>query len=302
MTQAMKSEEASGPKVKALVLGGRHGMLGQALGSKLAAAGYETLLHGREDADVLDFSNLENYIASIAPDVVFNAVAYTAVDRAEDEPEAAQRLNADLPAALGGIAAKIPFRLVHYSTDFVFDGRSTTPYTLSEEPNPLSVYGKTKLAGENALLRSGLNGALIIRTAWLFGPGRKNFVKTILTLAKNREQLGVVHDQIGSPTYTMDLAQYSIALLQAKDAQGVYHVVNSGEASWCELAAEAVNLAGLSCSVSAITTDEYPAKAKRPQYSVLSTDKFTHWTGVAPRPWAQALRDYIFQYVELQED
>ena len=234
--------------------------------------------------------------------MVFNTVSYTQVDRAEDEPDAAWRLNRDFPAALGRIAPKVGFRLVHYSTDFVFDGRKTQPYTLSDEPNPLSVYGKSKLAGENALLRSGLSGLLILRTAWLFGPGRKNFVLTILTLAKSREQLGVVHDQIGSPTYTVDLAKNTLRLLDAPDAQGIFHLVNSGQASWCELAAEAVKLAGLSCTVNAITTAEYPTKAVRPAFSVLSTEKYTQRTGHTPRSWLQALQDYVFQFIEPQDD
>ena len=287
---------------KALVLGGRTGMLGQALVQALDKAGWKTVAHGRDDVDVCDFTKLAEFIDSHKPDVVFNAIAYTQVDRAEDEPEQAYLLNRDLPKALGRIAGQQGFRLVHYSTDFIFDGRNTRPYTLSDEPNPLSVYGKSKFAGENALLRAGLPGLLILRTAWLFGPGRKNFVLTILTLAKNREQLGVVHDQIGSPTYTVDLAHYTLSLLQKEGAQGIFHVVNSGQASWCELAAEAVNLAGLRCAINAITTEQYPTKAVRPAYSVLSTEKFTNWTGVAPRPWVQALRDYVFQFVELQEE
>jgi len=297
------SEDSSAaPGGKALVLGGRTGMLGQSLIGALDAAGWETVAQSRDEVDALDFGALDDYILQHKPDVVFNAIAYTQVDRAEDEPEQAYRLNRDLPAALGRMAGKQGFRLVHYSTDFVFDGRGSQPYTLSDEPNPTSVYGKSKLAGENALLRAGLPGLLILRTAWLFGPGRKNFVLTILTLAKNREQLGVVHDQVGSPTYTVDLAKNSVALLEKQGAQGIFHLVNSGQASWCELAAEAVNLAGLRCSINAITSEEYPTKATRPAYSVLSTDKFAHWAGYTPRPWVQALRDYVFQYVELPED
>lgn len=252
--------------------------------------------------DALEYSLLGEYIAQHKPDVVLNAIAYTQVDKAEDEPTAAYTLNRDLPNALGRMAAKQGFRLVHFSTDFVFDGRSSHPYSLSDEPNPLSVYGKSKLAGENALLRAGLPGLLILRTAWLFGPGRKNFVRTILSLAQSREQLGVVHDQIGSPTYTVDLAKYATILLSCQGAQGIFHVVNSGQASWCELAAEAVNLAGLRCSINAITTEEYPVKAPRPPCSILSTEKFTHWTGVTPRPWVQGLREYIFQYVDMADD
>lgn len=295
-------DNAPGGARKALVLGGRTGMLGQALVQSLQKEGWDVVAHVREEVDALDFSALGDYLEHHKPDVVFNAIAYTHVDRAEDEPDLAFRLNRDLPNALGRLSGKQSFRLVHYSTDFVFDGRSSRPYTLSDEPNPLSVYGSSKLAGENALLRAGLQDLLIIRTAWLFGPGRKNFVLTILTLAQNRDQLGVVHDQIGSPTYTVDLAQNSIALLNAEGAQGIFHLVNSGQASWCELAAEAVNLAGLHCSINAITTAEYPTKATRPPFSVLSTEKFTNWTGYTPRPWVQGLRDYIFQYVELQED
>lgn len=295
-------EKTTAGAKKALVLGGRTGMLGQALAKALQEAGWQTVNQSRDEVDALEFGALGDYIAEHAPDVVFNAIAYTQVDHAEDEPEQAYRLNRDLPNALGRMAGQQGFRLVHFSTDFVFDGRSTQPYTLSDEPNPLCVYGKSKLAGENALLRAGLPGLLILRTAWLFGPGRKNFVRTILTLAQNREQLGVVHDQIGSPTYTMDLAKNSVALLNVQGAQGIFHLVNSGQASWCELAAEAVNLAGLRCAINAITSDEYPTKAVRPAYSVLSTEKFAHWTGYTPRPWVQGLRDYIFQYVDLADD
>lgn len=297
-----ESTDTAGGGKKALVLGGSTGMLGQALVGSLADAGWQTEAQSREKVDALDFSALGDYISEHKPDVVFNAIAYTQVDRAEDEPDQAYRLNRDLPNALGRIAGKQGFRLVHYSTDFVFDGRNSQPYTLSDEPNPVSVYGKSKLAGENALLRAGLPGLLILRTAWLFGPGRKNFVLTILALAQSRNQLGVVHDQVGSPTYTIDLAKNSVALLDKQGAQGIFHLVNSGQASWCELAAEAVNLAGLRCAINAITSEEYPTKATRPAYSVLSTDKFAHWAGYSPRPWVQALRDYIFKYVELPED
>ncbi len=295
------SEPQTTPK-KALVLGGASGMLGQALMRELREPEWEAVAQGRADVDLTDSSALTAYIEHIKPDVVFNAAAYTQVDKAEDEPEQAMRLNRDLPATLGRLAPRLGFRIVHYSTDFVFDGRSTQPYTLSDEPNPLSVYGKTKLAGENALLRAGLQDLLILRTAWLFGPGRKNFVHTILTLAKGREHLGVVHDQIGSPTYTVDLAQNTLRLMAHPGVHGIFHMVNSGQASWCELAAEAVLLAGLRCSINAITTDQYPTKAVRPAFSVLSPQKYTTIADHTPRPWVQALRDYIFQYLDMNED
>jgi len=270
---------------KAIVLGGKRGLLGQALVQVLRDAGWRVVAHGREDVDVY----------------VYNTIAYTQVDKAEDEPHEAMRLNKTLPANLGRIARDTPFRLVHYSTDFVFDGKSQTSYQLVDEPNPSSVYGRTKLAGENSLFQIGLPGLCIIRTAWLFGPGRKNFVQTMLNLARERSAINVVHDQIGSPTYTVDLAKYTYELTRLK-IHGIFHIVNTGRASWCELAAEAINLAGFNCTVNPIPTSEYPQKALRPAYSVLSTDKFTAATGITPRPWVQALREYVFQLMSSTDD
>lgn len=279
---------------RAVVLGGVTGMLGQALVNVLDKAGWEVVAQSRNDVDVTTCSALDEYLAGHAPDVVFNAIAYTAVDLAEDEKDKACELNKKLPASLGRISKKQGFKLVHYSTDFAFDGRKQTPYVETDETNPLCVYGKSKLDGEKALLATEAPGALILRTAWLFGPGRKNFVQTILNLAKDRDSLNVVHDQIGSPTYTPDLARYSLELVDA-GGEGIYHMVNSGQASWCELAAEAVHLAGLSCAVRAIPSSEYPQKAHRPPYSVLSTEAFTNKTGTTPRAWVQALREYVFK-------
>ncbi len=289
-------------KPAAVVLGGRRGLLGQALVRVLREAGWTVQAHGREDADVLDADALQRYLEAQAPDYVFNTVAYTLVDKAEEEPALALQLNKTLPAILGRIARQQSFRLFHYSTDFVFDGRrQSTPYQLSDEPCPLSVYGKTKLAGENALLEIGLPGLCILRTAWLFGPGRKNFILTIINLARTRDKVNVVHDQIGSPTYTLDLARYTLDLARCK-VHGIFHLVNTGQATWCELAAEAVSLAGVNCIITPIPSSEYPTKAVRPAYSVLSVDKFTALTGVTPRPWANALREYIFEYVVSPQD
>lgn len=286
------SEAANGKR--ALVLGGATGMLGQALVRVLDKAGWDVVSHSRNDVDVTQHSVLDEYIASKNPDVVYNAIAYTAVDLAEDEVTAAYELNKQLPATLGRSAKKQNFKLVHYSTDFAFDGRKQKPYVETDEIHPLCVYGKSKVEGEKALLAAEAPGALILRTAWLFGPGRKNFVQTILNLAKDRDQLNVVHDQIGSPTYTPDLARYSVALVNA-GGEGIYHLVNSGQASWCELAAEAVHLAGLSCAIRAIPSSDYPQKATRPPFSVLSTEAFANKTGTTPRPWVQALREYVFK-------
>ncbi|GAB6036363.1 dTDP-4-dehydrorhamnose reductase [Fundidesulfovibrio butyratiphilus] len=280
-------------KKRVAVLGGRTGLLGVPLVKALESEGFEVAALGRADFDVSDQESMAAFLDDFKPKHLYNTVAYTAVDLAEDEPVQAAKLNKALPVNLGRLCGPRKITLVHYSTDFVFDGQKSMPYTEEDTTNPTGVYGQTKLDGEKGLLALGLERLLILRTAWLFGPGKRNFVATILNLAKDRDELRVVHDQIGSPTYTPDLAAYSVALAKT-GSTGIFNVVNSGRASWCELAAEAVSCAGLSCQVRAITTAEYPTKAKRPAYSVLDTTKFSTATGVAPRPWVMAVRDYVY--------
>lgn len=278
---------------KAVVLGGRTGLLGQSLVRALTGAGWAVTPLGRADVDIFDSGSLGALLDREECGALFNTVAYTQVDKAEDEPGEAYRLNGKLPELLGKLARPRGIRLVHYSTDFVFDGRADMPYAPEAPTNPLSVYGKSKLEGERALLALDVPGLLIIRTSWLFGPGKANFVQKILDLAKTRDHLDVVHDQVGSPTYTPDLARNSVALVRA-GGSGIHHLACSGQASWCELASEAVAAAGLHCSVRPITTDQYPTKARRPAYSVLDLTKFTAATGIKPRPWVQCLREYVF--------
>ncbi|MEW5773798.1 MAG: dTDP-4-dehydrorhamnose reductase [Thermodesulfobacteriota bacterium] len=279
---------------KVLVLGGKGGLLGACLAGVLEKAGCEVAATGRPGREVFETGALQELLDRTAPDTVFNTWAYTQVDKAEDEPAEARRINEALPALLGRLVLGRHVKLVHFSTDFVFDGRKDNPYTPEDPAHPASVYGETKLAGERALLSLNLPNLLIVRTAWLFGPGKKNFVRTILDLAREREEIRVVHDQVGSPTYTCDLAAWAAALA-GKDAAGIFHVVNSGRASWAELAAEAIRLADLPCRVTPIPSSEYPQKARRPAYSVLDTGAFTRATGITPRPWAQALADYVYR-------
>ncbi|GAB6060529.1 dTDP-4-dehydrorhamnose reductase [Desulfonatronum parangueonense] len=281
---------------KVVVLGGKTGLLGQSLCASLMKSGWQVVPVGRDDLDLFDQDRVAAFLDEHEPDIVCNTVAYTQVDQAEDEPEEAARLNHRLPATLGRLAKQRNIRLAHYSTDFVFNGKSDTPYCSESQTNPQSVYGKTKLAGEKALQDLGLERLTIIRTAWLFGPGRTNFVAKILALAAQRPSLNVVHDQTGSPTYTPDLADYSVELFKA-DGTGIFHLVNCGCATWCELAGAAVQAKGLQCDVFPISSDQYPQKAKRPAYSVLDTSSFTTLTGIKPRPWLQALREYVFQHL-----
>jgi len=281
------------------VLGGRTGLLGVPLTKAFEAAGFDADPLGRADFDITDPVAMGTYLDEQQPDWVVNAVAYTAVDKAEDEPAEAALLNKALPAMLGRLCADRGVGLFHYSTDFVFDGRKNTPYTEDDPVGPLCVYGQTKLDGEKDLLSLGIERLLIARVAWLFGPGKKNFVRTILNLASQRPELKVVHDQIGSPSYTLDLANYTVALVMS-GATGLFHLANAGRASWCELASEAVAAAGYGCQVLPITSAEYPLKAARPAYSVMDTSRFTGATGVSPRPWLQALREYV--YAEMADD
>jgi len=283
---------------KALVLGGKTGLLGQDLVLALNQAGWEVIAPARDELDIFSTSLLTDFIKKQQVDCIFNTIAYTQVEQAEEDVEQAKKLNQVFPALLGRVSASLNLYLIHYSTDFVFDGQKKIPYEPEDSTNPLNVYGQTKLAGENALLTIEDLSCLIIRTAWLFGKGKPNFVSKILALAKERESLNVVHDQVGSPTYTWDLARYSLALVE-KQARGVFHVVNAGQASWCELAQEAVRCLGLSCKIVPISSQEYPQRAKRPGYSVLSVDKFIQVTQQKPRAWAQALREYVYQsYLE----
>lgn len=278
---------------RAFVLGGRSGLLGQALTQALQQQGWDVFATGRADFDATDTAALTTAIETYAPNVIFNAVAWTQVDAAEEHPKDSCTLNRALPLALGRIVKDTDMHLIHYSTDFVFNGRKGKPYSEEDATDPLCVYGNTKLEGEQALASLELDNCCIIRTAWLFGPNKGNFIHTILNACASRTDIQVVHDQIGSPTYTPDLADASVILANMR-ATGIVHVVNAGEASWCELASEAVTLAGEHCQVHAIDSSKWPQQAQRPAYSVLSTQRYTKLTGRTLRPWPQALRDYIF--------
>ncbi len=284
-----------GKSYKILILGGRRGLLGQAMAAAGQARGLETISLGQEDVNILDPRSLGRCIDRHAPDCICNAVGYTAVDLAEEDPEMAYALNRRVPEALADICKGASAPVVTFSTDYVFDGRKQAPYLPEDAPNPLSVYGASKLAGEEALLDSEVGYALVIRTSWLFGPWKTNFVQKMIDLSRERNELTVVHDQVGSPTYTCDLAEHTLELLR-HNASGIHHLSNSGQASWCELAAETVSIAGITCQVSPVTSEQYPQKARRPSYSALDCSKYTKLCGSKPRPWLQALRDYVFSH------
>lgn len=282
-------------KPKALVLGGKTGMLGQALMKTGKVNGFEMISLGREDGDVLDLEFLEKQISQINPNFIFNGIGYTAVDAAEDNSALANLVNKTLPKNIARIIKGSSCHCIHYSTDFVFNGKSTSAYVETDSTDPLCVYGASKLAGEQML--SKLDNAAVLRTAWLFGCGKKNFVSTILRIAKEKPILRVVHDQIGSPTSTHDLAEMSF-IVASKKASGIFNAVNAGVASWCDLASEAVSILNLPAFVEPTTAAEWQQKAVRPKFSVLSMKHFTHTFDYAPRPWPQALREYLFEYMD----
>lgn len=279
---------------KALVLGGATGLLGQALTRVLDARGWQVETLGRADGNLLEMDFLEERLSRAQADVVFNTIAWTQVDDAEDHAEEALLLNRTLPDALARLLrAQSQSFLVHYSTDFVFSGQNAAAWREEDLPQPAGVYGRTKLEGEEAVLAALPERACVLRTAWLFGPGRRNFVDTILEACHRRDAISVVHDQHGSPTYSMDLAQWSVDLAE-KQTAGLWHAVNSGRASWCELAAEAIALTGGPCKLEPISSEQWPQKARRPAFSVLDNSKLAQMLGKTPRPWPQALRDYLF--------
>ncbi len=283
-------------KKKALVLGGATGLLGQTIVQTLKNTNeWEVETLGRENDSIFNKVFLQETLEKISPDVIFNTIAYTQVDLAETDKETAYKVNRDFPALLGKLLEGTETSLIHYSTDFVFDGKKNSPYTETDTPNPLSVYGASKLAGEQALQSLNLKQCLIIRTSWLFGPGKKNFISTILHRAKETGELRIIHDQIGSPSYTLGLAANSLLLLN-KGSSGLYHLTNSGFSSWYEFAQEAVTIADICATVCPITSNDYPQAAQRPSFSVLSTEKFIQETGVTPRAWVHSLRDYIYNY------
>jgi dTDP-4-dehydrorhamnose reductase len=231
-------------------------------------------------------------VARTHPDWLVNCAGYTSVDQAETDPEAARLANAIGPEHLAAAARRAGVRLLHLSSDYVFDGRAARPYREDDPPAPLSVYGRTKLAGEQAV-QTVLPGAhLIVRTQWLFGVGGPNFVATILRLARERPRLEVVNDQRGHPTYAADLAT-ALWRLVACDARGVVHCANEGVATWFDVARATTAAAGLATPVAPCATSDLPRPAQRPAYSVLDCTRCATLLGASLRSWREPLGEYV---------
>ncbi|MBR5100396.1 MAG: dTDP-4-dehydrorhamnose reductase [Bacteroidales bacterium] len=246
--------------------------------------------------DICDSKTVDRFVAENHIGIIINCAAYTDVNRAESDVALCRAVNVDGPANLARTARRHNAALVQISTDYVFDGKrkSGIPYEESSRRHPLSVYGESKRACEDAVRRIGCRG-VIIRTAWLYSPFGKNFVKTMLRLGSEKPEIGVVADQFGTPTYARDLAQAILDLLpQIGDRRGeIYHYTDEGSCSWAEFAALIMQEAGLACRVNPLTTDQYPTPAARPAWSVLSKVKIRHDFGVATPHWETSLRDCL---------
>lgn len=294
-----------------LLLLGKTGQLGQEL-ARLLPQSITVFALGRADVDLTQEQHLHQAVLAAQPDLIVNTAAYTAVDQAEQEPEAAFAVNASVPALLAVTAKQLSIPLIHISTDYVFDGQHYLPYQETDSPNPIGVYGRSKLAGEEAI-RQTWDNHYIVRTAWLYSAlGKGNFVKTMLRLGQSRAELGVVCDQIGSPTSTQYLAEGITKLVNRliiADGSlalpsGTYHLANSGVASWYDFAIAIFEEARLRHfplvieRVNPLTTAEYPTLAKRPAYSVLSSRKLEVLLQITPTHWRDSLRTMLDQLME----
>ena len=291
--------------MKKVLLIGAKGQVGQELQVTLPSLG-EVISIGREELDLTNSEKIGQLIREIHPDYLVNAAAYTAVDKAETEPDLAYSINATAPKIMAESAEKIQAKFLHISTDYVFDGRKNTPYLETDLTNPLGVYGQSKLRGEEEI-KTVNSQAIILRTAWVYGSyGKSNFVKTMLRLGKEREELKVVVDQVGSPTWAKDIAAAITQLLiNADNPPGIYNFTNSGVASWFDLTKaifEEAKISGIPLKIQRvipITTAEYPTPAVRPAYSVLSGQKISQQLGYIPPYWRDSLKAMLNQLFNL---
>lgn len=282
-----------------VLLAGANGMLGSAVVGEVCArrladgAAGDTVLTALDlpEFDITDADDVCRTIEDAEPHVVINCAGYTDVDGAETHRDRAFAVNEAGPRNLAEAAHRTGARILHISTDFVFDGEKGEPYDEDDEPRPLSVYSESKLAGEEAV-RGATDNHLIVRTSWLFGAGGRNFVRVILQKAKQGGRLRVVSDQVGCPTYATDLAAALLTAIE-RDVTGTYHLCNAGPTTWFELARTAVEMAGLTAEVDAIATHDWPRPARVPACSALSCEKAWRDAGIRLRPWREALEVFI---------
>ena len=287
--------------MKKIMITGAAGQLGLALNRLLKEKTQYILLRTNATVsegaavqllDITEEAAVREYVGSTKPDIIINCAAMTAVDLCETEQEQAYRINALGPKYLAQAAEAVGAKLVHISTDYVFDGQALIPYTEESIPNPMSVYGRTKQAGDE-FVRAYCKKAFILRTAWVYGEG-SNFVRTMLRLAENGNRIRVVSDQYGTPTSALELARVIIFLMETED-YGIYHATCEGSTSWYDFARTIFKEAGLQIDIEPILTSEYPTPARRPMYSVLDNKALYNRHGYIMKGWKEAFREYLHE-------
>lgn len=277
------------------VVFGCKGMLARALAGELSARGVKYVGFDLPECDMTRAADVARVFTEHRPDVVYNCAAFTKVDLCEEQEELAGRVNGECVRTLAEMCKQFDSRLIHISTDFVFDGMAKRPYRPDDRPAPLSAYGRSKLLGEKLLQEVRPAKWAIIRTAWLYGVGGASFPRTMVELARKGVPLKVVADQVGSPTYTVDLAKAMVDLAQA-EASGIFHCTNAGETSWHGFAVQTLKEFEIDYQVEAISTQEYlkmrPKQAKRPAYSGLDRGSLEAAVGRKMRPWGEALKEF----------
>lgn len=273
---------------------GAGGMTGSELVRQAIDRGWDVVALGRSDLDITDADAVEGVIGHARPDVIINAAAYTAVDAAEMDAESAMAVNAAGAQNIARTAKVNGAQILHISTDYVFDGESTRPYLPDDRPAPINVYGESKLAGEIAV-KDACPEHVIVRTSWVYSHEGKNFLRTMLRAAEEKRQIKVVNDQHGCPTSSQDLARALLCtanLMMRSYVTGTYHFCNAGRTTWFEFAKAIFEARETSApSILPISTSDFPAKARRPRWSILDTSSFQLAFGVEPRPWSEALKD-----------
>ncbi len=279
-----------------ILLTGATGQVGYELERSLQGLG-EVIAVDRARMDLADLDQVRAVIRAVRPGLIVNPAAYTAVDKAESEPELAWRINAEAPGVMAQEAARLGAAMVHYSTDYVFDGSKAGAYVETDATGPINVYGQSKLAGEQAVAEAGI-AHLILRTSWVFGMRGNNFLQTMLRLTRERDALKVVSDQLGAPTWSRTVADTSALMLAQARAggplwwernSGVYHLSSQGRTSWFGFTEAIVEEAGINCQLAPISSDAWPTAARRPANSVLDTGKLRERFGNLPE-WREALR------------
>ncbi|WP_312369288.1 dTDP-4-dehydrorhamnose reductase [Lachnoclostridium sp.] len=274
-----------------VVVTGVNGQLGYDVVKELKKQGFTAIGLTRENLDITDENQVMRTIREINPEAVIHCAAYTAVDLAEEETEKSLRVNALATSNLAKACAEIHAKMIYVSTDYVFPGEGEKPYETLDQVAPINWYGQTKYEGEQAVLRE-LESYFIVRVSWVFGKNGKNFVRTMLRLSEEKSTVSVVADQIGSPTYTVDLARCLVDMIKS-DKYGIYHATNEGFCSWYDFAKEIFRMSGRNITVQPLTSDEFPVKAKRPKNSRLSKEKLTEQGFERLPSWQDALSRYL---------